>query len=1412
MKKIKHLLLTAAALMCVIEGYAYDFKVGGICYNITSETNKTVGVTYNDKYSYSYNYYTKYEGSVTIPKSVTYNGTTYSVTSIGERAFYGCSGLTSVVIPNSVTSIGSMAFYDCSGLTSVTIPNSVTSIEGGAFYDCSGLTSVTIPNSVTSIGESAFSGCSGLTSVTIPNSVTSIGSLAFLRCSGLTSVTIPNSVTSIGNYAFYGCSGLTSVTIGNRVTSIGINAFEDCSGLTSVTIPNSVTSIGESAFYNCKYLATVINYSDLKLVKGSNENGSVAYYANRVVNADDRIGDFFFKEENGENQLVGYLGDASDLILPDNYNGGNYSIGAAFMNNDCLVSVIIPENVTGIGESAFYGCENLTSVTIGEGVVGIDNYAFERCINLTSIVIPNNVKSIGEEAFAYCDGLASVTIGSGVETIGDDAFTNCDALVSIVIPDNVTSIGYSAFGYCNALSSITIGKGLSNISTSEGCHGFYHCPNLTSIVVSDENKTFDSRNSCNALIETAKNELLVGSKSTVIPNGITYIGEYAFYCCSGLLSIAIPNSVTEIGNSAFYECTGLTFIEIPNSVENIYYEAFYGCENLKTVINYSDLSFTSGSENHGYVAYYADKVINADGRIDDFVFSEMNNGKYSLVEYLGDKNKLSLLVLPDDYNGNNYEIGRGVFDGCTNLTAVNIPNSVESIDGGAFCDCTSLTTVRFGKKVNYIGSDAFGDCTELTDVYCYGKVVSSASEHAFYGSFPEYATLHVPAASIEFYQTTAPWSSFGSIVAIDENEDTGGEDIGGDSNDTDYSTMDNVLYIETVEGSAGGTVKLSVKMKNNVAVQGYQFDLYLPDGVSVATDADGFALAELSTKRTTNRKTDYFNTSTTANGAFRVLCGSSGGYTFEGEDGEVAVITLEIAKGVDEGEYPVVLKNVKLSDKNSQAYSTDYMKSTLVVKQYTLGDVNSDANIDVADFIAVANYILGNAPVGFVAAAADVNKDSSVDVADFIGVANMILNGSSAESRMRKVEAVERSVEYQTLADVNELDNAIYIDPVTVSPGGQYVLSVKMKNASAVAGYQFALQLPDGISVAEDADGMLMAELSTARTTAKKTDYFNSSLQPDGTLKVLCGSSTKNPNTGELYTFEGNDGEVARITIVVPEEFEIGDYTVAIKDAIISDAGAVKTNLEDVETVLTVGESYIVLDENSTTLPEESDGDVQIKVKRTIKADSWSTICLPFAMTEEQVYEAFGEDVQLAEFMEYESDDESTVVNVIFESALLAEDGFFANYPYIIKTSKDVTEFIVTSTIEPDEENAIAEFTNGRTGSRKEVYGTFYGTLTAGGKVPNNCLFLNGGKLWYSKGNSGIKAFRGYFDFVDLLAGVEEDASANMRIVLRDETTGVETVVNEVTDGVWYTLQGVRVSEPTSKGIYIKDGKKVYVK
>ena len=272
-----------------------------------------------------------------------------------------------IVIPDNynrkpVIAIKFSAFYRCTGLTSITIPNSVTSIMQKAFYGCTGLTSVTIPNSVTSIGDYTFYGCSGLTSITIPNSVTSIGDYAFSYCIELTSVTIPNSVTSIGDYAFCDCTGLTSVTIPNSVTSIGEAAFDGCSGLTSVTIPNSVTSIGKAAFYRCTELTSIYYTGDIASWCG------IIGLNNLMRN--DRTLYIDGKELSG------------DLVIPN----GVTSIGyGAFYDCSGLTSVTIGNSVTSIGEAAFCDCTGLTSITIPDSVTSIGEAAFYRCTGLTSI-------------------------------------------------------------------------------------------------------------------------------------------------------------------------------------------------------------------------------------------------------------------------------------------------------------------------------------------------------------------------------------------------------------------------------------------------------------------------------------------------------------------------------------------------------------------------------------------------------------------------------------------------------------------------------------------------------------------------------------------------------------------------------------------------------------------------------------------------------------------------------------------------------------------------------------------------------------------------------------------------------------------------------------------------------------------
>lgn len=396
------LLLTVLLSMTGIEAFAHDIEVAnsdGVTIYYKWSNNKTeLAVSCRGS---SYKDYNEYQGNVVIPASVTYNGTTYPVTSINPEAFQACVDLTSVTIPNTVTSIWYSAFMDCSGLTSVTIPNSVSSIGKEAFngtawynnqpdglvyagkvlYKYKGIipnnTSIIVEEGTLGIADGAFSGCRGLTSVTIPKSVTSIGSSAFYGCNGLTSVHISSleawckisftyytdNPLFYAHHLYLNGEEIKELVIPNSVTSI-ICSFSGCTSLTSAIIPNSVTSI-EAAFPGCTNLTSV--------------------------------------------------------VIPNSVT----SMDFAFYGCTSLTSVDIPDSVAIIYSSTFADCYALTSVNIGSGVKEIMDWAFSNCKCLSSVTIPRNVSSIHGSVFHNCSSLLKVTsLSEAPNNIAASAFSN----------------------------------------------------------------------------------------------------------------------------------------------------------------------------------------------------------------------------------------------------------------------------------------------------------------------------------------------------------------------------------------------------------------------------------------------------------------------------------------------------------------------------------------------------------------------------------------------------------------------------------------------------------------------------------------------------------------------------------------------------------------------------------------------------------------------------------------------------------------------------------------------------------------------------------------------------------------------------------------------------------------------------
>lgn len=353
--------------------------------------------------------------------------------------------------------------------------------------------------------------------------VIGIGKSAFYECRAITSITIPNSVTSIGERAFFGCSGMTDIIIPNSVTSIGNYAFDCCVNLANIIIPNSVTTIGSNVFSNCSSLTKIV-------VDSNNPKYDSRNNCNAVI-------------ETGTNKLI--IG-CINTVIPNNVT----SIGSYAFNYCPMTSVVIPNNVTIIGNGAFKSSK-LTNITLPNSVSTIGKSAFAHCYGLTSVSIPNSVTDIRDYAFYYTH-LANVLIPNSVRIIGEGAFKGCK-LTSITIPNSVTTIGKEAFSECSDLSTIS---------------------------VESNNKNYDSRNKCNAIIETATNTLIQGCKNTTIPQNVTRIGDYAFSCCSGLTNIILPNSVTTMGECVFMNCNNLISVTIPNSVTAIGGFAFANCYHL----------------------------------------------------------------------------------------------------------------------------------------------------------------------------------------------------------------------------------------------------------------------------------------------------------------------------------------------------------------------------------------------------------------------------------------------------------------------------------------------------------------------------------------------------------------------------------------------------------------------------------------------------------------------------------------------------------------------------------------------------------------------------------------------------------------------------------------------------------------
>ncbi len=813
------------------------------------------------------------------------DGTCY-VAGIGDCAD------TEIIIPptspdgNSVTGIGPSAFMDCGSLVDVVMPKSISRIGQSAFRNCFNLTSITVPEGIKFILDNAFLNCYKLVEVINHSSIDIKAGSSDHGAVALYAKEVhkeKSKIVGIDGYLFYTYEGVNYLIgyVGDEAVltlpdsyngqSYEINSFAFYADLriVSVTVPMGVTAINNFAFSECYKLLEVINKSSLDICAGATTQGRIALNAKEVSKGESKfcnISDYLFYTYGGVNYLVGYVGDDTELTLPESYNGQEYEIHKyALYENTRITRITVADKskITRIGSRAFDGCTGLVSIELGEdgALADICDHAFEKCTGLTSITVPNSVKSIEVSAFGSCDSLEQVTLpflggnntgdnasslsyifGSispslktviitGGEAIGENAFYKCDSLTSITLPESITTIGKQAFCGCESIKAISIPKSVVSI----GYAAFADCINLSSVEVAE-----------NSDLASVEDYAFLNCRSleniAFINNGkIARLGMYAFSDCDGLTQISLPDSITEIGkvafgfcdrltdvelsknskltsivDSAFVSCTSLERINIPESVTSIEHDAFASCVSLTSITVPSGV--TSIDEAAFAGCFKLVEVINK-SKLDITAglgvakdVKEVHKGNSKIVNRDG--------YLFYSYDGINYLLGYIGDD--TNLVLPNDYNGKSyEIHQYAFSYSKNITSAVIPASVTAIGSHSFAACPNLVSVEFDENIRISNIARSTFNGCSSLSQIVIPegVASISDYA----FYNCASLTSITIPDSVIGI---GDSTFRYCISLTSVMFENTKGWSASTTSIASSDLSNTSTAAKYLTDIY----------------------------------------------------------------------------------------------------------------------------------------------------------------------------------------------------------------------------------------------------------------------------------------------------------------------------------------------------------------------------------------------------------------------------------------------------------------------------------------------------------------------------------------------------------------------------------------------------------
>ena len=966
MKKVLSVFLSILLIVAILPLGAFNLTASALTegyYTYTVENGKAT-ITAVD---------TEIYGNVTVPSTL--GG--YTVTTIEYAAFWGCSELTGITIPNCVTYIEAEAFDGCTNLRSVKLPNGITSIQYSTFYGCYSLESITIPDSVTSIGYSAFGYCESLQNIYLSDSLTTIDEGAFYFCCSLEYITIPQNVSFIAQSAFQYCNNMISVdvsrynqhyssingvlfnkekthlifyprakttpscTIPNTVTTICESAFEDCYYLESVTIPESVVSIESHAFAWCGALESIYIPSSVQKI------GELAFYdcyclSEISVSASNK----YYSSSNGvlfnkaKTSLICYPTAKIDekYTIP---NGVVIIVDHAFVDA-WLESVTIPSSVKEIGDMAFYGCSYLYNISLPDSITYIGSDVFtdtdyyytdsnwtngvlyigKHLIDADSewflgdYTVKSNTKTIASYAFYDCAGLTSVTIPNSVVTLGENAFCCCENLMSISLGTGLTSIKQGTFSYCYSLEGISIPNSVKSI----GENAFDSCENLKTATLGTGVETIgDSAFECCYILENIS-----------IPNSVKSIGENAFVYCENLKTATLGTGVETIGDSAFECCYSLESISIPNSVKVIGNNAFVSCESLMTVT-----------------------MANSVEEIGEFVFAYCTN--------------LKNITLSNNIS----EIKEGAFAFCAGLESINIPNSAQFIDMTAFWGCLNLEKFEISKNHQYfskIDEVLYND--DLTGVVAIPGAVTKV-------------VIEPTVEEVDVWNfITGYFSSLTEVVILgDETELTV----------FDYLELEDLTFahIYCPKGSAAET-----------GAKGLGIECTTFSNLPMANESQNASVNIVAneTANISNGATVYVETSVLAENQILYNLSIKKGTTTLQPNEEVAVI-FENVTGFN-------LQRCKVyqvaNDGTKKEIETQYKNGKLIIKTQNVGkylieqlpfepgDINDSGDVTLDDVVTLAQIVAGWQNVDHNEAALDVNGDGDTTLDDVVLLAQFV--------------------------------------------------------------------------------------------------------------------------------------------------------------------------------------------------------------------------------------------------------------------------------------------------------------------------------------------------------------------------------------------------------------------------------------